>query len=92
VLIFAAFLVVSLFLTIILIKWTQFLSRRRGSKGDQMVGEDMKWQERREVLERRIVYESKGNRLRSGAGPKTGGGTVGWRELSELERLTGKRR
>jgi hypothetical protein len=57
-----------------------------------MVGEDMKWQERREVLERRIVYESKGNRLRSGAGPRTGGGTVGWRELSELERLTGKRR
>lgn len=38
-----------------------------------MVGEDMKWQERREVLERRIVYESKGNRLRSGAGPRTGG-------------------
>lgn len=83
VLIFAAFLTVSLVLSIILIKWTQLVSRRKGSKGDQMVSEDVKWQERREVLERRIVYES-------GRGGR--GGEVGWRELSELERLTGKSR
>ena len=85
VLIFAAFLVLSLVASIILIKFTQIKSRRQGSKVDQMVGEDMKWQERREVLERRIIYEgsggSTGRRLKAAPGKSKMG--PGW---SEAER------
>ena len=85
VLIFAAFLVVSLVASIILIKATQMRSRRQGSKVDQMVGEDMKWQERREVLERRIIYEGggsgNGRRLKAASGKSKMG--PGW---SEAER------
>jgi hypothetical protein len=86
VLIFAAFLVVSLVASMILIKATQIRSRRQGSKVDQMVGEDMKWQERREVLERRIIYEGSGDgkKLRSAPGKSEMG--PGWRELGEVER------
>jgi hypothetical protein len=93
VLIFAAFLVVSLVASMILIKFSQISSRRQGSKVDQMVGEDMKWQERREVLERKIVYDSgrgggggAAQRKLKGAGGVKGGGGPGWRELSEQER------
>lgn len=96
VLIFLSFLITSLILTIMLIKSTQILSRRRGSKVDQMVGEDMKWAERREVLEKRIIWESG----RPGAGRDTkkkgmgrGRGVeaqIGWRELSERGRSVGK--
>ena len=55
-----------------------------------MVGEDMKWQERREVLERRIIYEKgggdgKGRTLRSVPG-KGAAAVAGWRELKEIER------
>lgn len=89
-LIFAAFLIVSLVSTIVLVKSTHFRSRRQGSKVDQMVGEDMKWQERREVLERRIVYEKgggdgKGRTLKSVPG-KGAAAVAGWRELKEIER------
>ena len=85
-LIFAAFLVVSLVASMILIKATQIRSRRQGSKVDQMVGEDMKWQERREVLERRIVWEGSGGsrKLKSAPGKSKMG--PGWRELGEVER------
>ena len=69
-----------------------------------MVGEDMKWAERREVLERKIVWES-GRGNGSGGGRGHGGGgagvrggklgkgaeaQIGWRELSERERGKGK--
>jgi hypothetical protein len=87
VLIFAAFLIVSLISTIILVKSTHFTSRRQGSKVDQMVGEDMKWQERREVLERKIIWEKGGGKLRSAAvGGRGGAAVAGWRELSEMDK------
>lgn len=86
-----AFFLTSLVLTIILIKSTQVMSRRRGSKVDQMVGEEMKWAERREVLERKIIWEGGGGqRLKGRGGGKLGRGPearVGWRELSERERI-----
>lgn len=72
-----------------LVKTTHCLSRRHGSKVDQMVGEDMKWQERREVLERKIVYERRGGGGGRGKGRTLGKGEqaqIGWRELSERER------
>jgi hypothetical protein len=90
VLIFAAFLVVSLVASIILIKATHISSRRQGSKVDQMVGEDMKWQERREVLERKIIYEGTsgggggGRRLRAAPGKSKMGPRFG--QMSEAER------
>jgi hypothetical protein len=88
VLIFAAFLIVSLISTIILVKSTHFTSRRQGSKVDQMVGEDMKWQERREVLERKIIWEKSGGKLRSAvaAGGRSGAAVAGWRELGEMDK------
>lgn len=97
VLLFLSFIITALILTILMIKWTHRVTRKSGSKGDQMVGEDMKWAERREVLERKIVWESgrsSGNG-RGGSGPRLGRGVeaqVGWRELSERERERGKGR
>ena len=85
-LIFAAFLVASLVASMILIKATQIRSRRQGSKVDQMVGEDMKWQERREVLERRIVWEGSGGSRKLNSAPGKSKMGPGWRELGEVER------
>ena len=85
-LIFAAFLVVSLIASMILIKTTQIRSRRQGSKVDQMVGEDVRWQERREVLERKIIWEGSGGGRKLKAVPGKSGMVPGWRELSEVER------
>lgn len=93
--IFGAFVVVSLVLTICLIKITLWRSRSRGIKGDQMVGDEMKWAERRVVLDRKIVYESLGTGAGAGGHHQRGRGArmgrsheaqVGWRELSESER------
>lgn len=85
-LIFAAFLVVSLIASMVLIKTTQIRSRRQGSKVDQMVGEDMRWQERREVLERKIIWEGSGGGRKLKAVP--GKSRIGHdrRELSEADR------
>lgn len=85
-LIFAAFLVVSLVASIILIKATQIRSRRQGSKVDQMVGEDMKWQERREVLERKIIGESGGGARKLKASPGKSKMGPGWKAVGDVER------
>jgi hypothetical protein len=51
-----------------------------------MVGEDMKWQERREVLERKIVWEGSGGGRKLKADPGKSKMGPGWRELNEVER------
>ena len=86
VLIFAAFLVVSLIASMILIKTAQIRSRRQGSKDDQMVGEDIRWQERREVLERKIIWEGSGGGRKLKAVPGKSGMAPGRRELIEADR------
>jgi len=45
-----------------------------------MVGEDMKWQERREVLERKIVWEGSGGGRKLKSVPKGRSG-LGRREM-----------
>lgn len=58
-LLFITFFLTSLLLTILLIKTTRWLDERRSRQGetkvDQMVGEEMKWGERREVVEWRVI-------------------------------------
>lgn len=58
-LLFATFCAAFFLFTILLIKFTRLSEKRRGNaKTDQMVGEDMRWAEGREVIEKKIVWES----------------------------------
>ena len=56
-LLFAVFCGACFAFTFLLINLTGLSERRRGvTKEDQMVGEDMRWAEGREVVEKRIVW------------------------------------
>ena len=73
-LLFLTFLGVFSVFTILLIRLTRLHERRKGTaKEDQMVGEDMRWAEGREVIEKRIVWD---DASASGGPVGVGGGRV----------------
>ncbi|OXG24376.1 hypothetical protein C367_03577 [Cryptococcus neoformans Ze90-1] len=59
-LLFLTFFFSFLILTIFAIKLDKCLNRRRGGgKEDQVIGEEMRWAEGREVLERKIIWQGR---------------------------------
>ncbi|WVQ74785.1 hypothetical protein IAR50_004391 [Cryptococcus sp. DSM 104548] len=73
-LLFVTFFFAFLVFTIIFIRCTSFLDRRRARKRggrvkeDTVVGEEMKWAEGREVVERKIVWQNAGHGQRGQRG------------------------
>lgn len=60
VLLFITFFFSFLILTIFAIKLDKCLNRRRGGgKKDQVIREEMRWAEGREILERKIIWQGK---------------------------------
>ncbi|ODO06587.1 hypothetical protein I350_03943 [Cryptococcus amylolentus CBS 6273] len=66
-LLFVTFFVAFLVFTVCFIRCTSFLDRRRARKRggrmkeDTVVGEEMKWAEGREVVERKVVWQNAGH-------------------------------
>ena len=77
VLLFAVFCGACFVFTFLLINLTRLSERRRGvAKEDQMLGEDMRWAEGREVIEKRIVWRGQPDHA-----AREPGGPAGKREL-----------
>lgn len=88
VLLFLTFFLVFLFLTLGFIRLVRYMDDRRtergtGKKVDQMVSEEMRWQEGRLVMERKII---RGGGLGQGLGVGQGKGGMGHVGYSKLRR------
>ena len=91
-LLFATFWASFFVLTVLLVQITKLIDKHRGvTKTDQMVHEDMRWAEGREVIERKIVWDSGPGGSGGGSGtrgprhpPSRGGNTLQKSGLREM--------